>query len=89
MEEVDERVLRVGPRFINELENNWINKAYLMRDSGLIWSVKECLFKNIGGGGILFKEHLNVEAPHLFSSHNGTGMASYDGPQGKNLQISI
>ena len=85
LEEVDERVLRVGPRFINEQEHNWIDKDSLMRDSGLIWSVKECLFKNIGGGGILFKEHLNVEAPHLVSSYNGSGMASYDGPQGKKM----
>ena len=85
LEEVDERVLKIGSRFINEHENNWIDKKDSMRDSGLIWSVKECLFKNIGGGGILFKEHLNVEAPHLFSSHNGSGLAKYDGQQGKKM----
>jgi 4'-phosphopantetheinyl transferase len=85
LEEVDERVLKIGPRFINEHEHYWIDQAHLMRDSGLIWSVKECLFKNMGGGGILFKEHLNVEAPHLVSSHNGSGLASYDGPQGKKM----
>ncbi|MFN0187365.1 MAG: 4'-phosphopantetheinyl transferase family protein [Bacteroidia bacterium] len=85
LEEVDERVLRVGQRFINEQEKNWIDKEFAMRDSGLIWSVKECLFKNIEGGGILFKEHLNVEAPHLFSSDKGSGWAFYDGPMGKKI----
>lgn len=85
LEEVDERVLRIGPRFINQHENNWIDKDHLMRDSGLIWSVKECLFKNIGGGGILFKEHLKVEAPVLDSIHKGSGMAGYDGPKGKKM----
>ncbi|MBK9638183.1 MAG: 4'-phosphopantetheinyl transferase superfamily protein [Bacteroidetes bacterium] len=85
LEEVDERVLRIGPRFINDQEYNWIDKDNLMRDSGLIWSVKECLFKNIGGGGILFKEHLKVEPPLLVSIHNGAGKASYDGPMGKKM----
>ncbi len=83
LEEVDERVLHVGPRFINEVERKWIDNDHLMRDSGLIWSVKESLFKNIGGGGIFFKEHLIVEAPHLNSSNNGSGMAKYDGSKGK------
>ncbi|MBK7965413.1 MAG: 4'-phosphopantetheinyl transferase superfamily protein [Bacteroidetes bacterium] len=85
LEEVDERVLKIGPRFINEHEYNWIDKDLLMRDSGLIWSVKECLFKNIGGGGILFKEHLNVEPPLLDSSNKGTGRAIYVGPMGKKM----
>lgn len=85
LEEVDERVLKIGPRFINEFENNWIDKENIMRDSGLIWSVKECLFKNIEGGGILFKEHLIVEPPHLDSSIKGAGQARYDGPMGKKM----
>lgn len=83
LEEVDERVLKIGPRFINDHEYHWIDKEHLMRDSGLIWSVKESLFKNIGGGGILFKQHLKVEAPVLDSVHKGSGNAEYNGPMGK------
>jgi 4'-phosphopantetheinyl transferase len=85
LEEVDARVLRVGPRFINEHEHNWINKAELMRDTGLIWSVKESLYKNIGGGGIKFKEHLQVDAPMAETDLKGHGSAAYEGPMGKKM----
>lgn len=85
LEEVDKRVLKIGHRFISEHEYNWMDKDHLMRDSGLIWSVKECLFKNIDGRGILFKEHLKVEPPYMESSRKGSGNAGYDGPMGKKM----
>lgn len=82
IEEVDERVLRVGPRFINEKEKGWIDKVHEMRDTGLVWSIKESIFKNIGGGGILFKDQLFVDAPTISSTKIGEGNAYYDGKMG-------
>lgn len=82
LEEVDDRVVRIAPRFLNAQELKWVDATQFMMDAGLIWSVKESLFKNIGGGGILFKDHLTVYGPQYTSEKGGYGNAVYDGPKG-------
>ncbi len=77
LEEINERLLKVAPRFINEIEKKWLDKSNPLNDIGLIWSVKEALFKNIGGGGILFKEQLEVNKPSFIDDVSGWGWATY------------
>lgn len=60
-----ERILKIAPKFVNEQERLWTDKnqteTYL--NNYKIWCVKESIFKLIGGGGIDFKEHINVKEP--------------------------
>ncbi len=78
LEEPDVRILRIKDRFLNEFEKNYIVEENIIRDSLLIWSVKEALFKNIGCGGILFKEHLTVHPPETKEGDGGSGIAYYN-----------
>jgi len=59
------------------VEKTWIRSENNLEDTALIWSIKESLFKNIGGGGILFKEQLEVEEPLRTSLTSGDGLAVY------------
>lgn len=77
LEEHDERILRISPRFLNKTELDWIHNNIHINDIGLIWSVKEALYKNIGGGGILFKEQLVVLKPEKSKGQKGHGVAFY------------
>ena len=77
LEQVDARVLKIAPKFLNEVEKTWIRSENNLEDTALIWSIKESLFKNIGGGGILFKEQLEVEEPLRTSLTSGDGLAVY------------
>ncbi|MBL7922878.1 MAG: 4'-phosphopantetheinyl transferase superfamily protein [Bacteroidia bacterium] len=79
LEEPDGRALKIAERFLNPLEKTWIRQEEAVRDCTLVWSVKEALFKNIGGGGILFKEHLWVHAPRFSDGISGKGEAEYRG----------
>lgn len=77
LEEISQRLLKVAPRFINEIEKKWLDAKNPLNDIGLIWSVKEALFKNIGGGGIFFKEQLEVNKPSFIDDVSGWGWATY------------
>jgi phosphopantetheinyl transferase len=63
IEEPSMRILKTAHRFVNSKELEWVNSNSPLFDYYLIWGVKECVFKAIGGGGILFKDHIDVQAP--------------------------
>jgi len=77
VEEIQPRLLNIAPRFVNDIEMKWISQDNYLRDIGLIWSVKEALFKNIGGGGILFKEQLEVNMPVYHDERSGKGRTTF------------
>ncbi len=80
LEEIRERILHLAGKFVNDHERSWINHDTPLLDTGLIWSVKEALFKNIGGGGIIFKDQLFVNKPHEADEKGGKGYAWYKSP---------
>lgn len=82
LEEPDQRVLRIAHRFLNDLEKAWIRPVEQLPDTCLVWSTKEALFKNIGGGGILFKDQLVVHEPTYINEQHGYGTAVYSGKTG-------
>lgn len=63
LEKIDGRADRISARFANEKELNWADPSAASWHFTLIWSVKEAVFKLIGGGGILFREMISVEKP--------------------------
>lgn len=83
LEELREKILVIAPRFTHDTEAAWVRKANELEDLTLIWSVKEALFKTIGGGGIHFKTQLRVWAPLRQSNRYGHGTAVFDGAEGK------
>lgn len=64
LEKMDGRAARISTRFANELELDWADHSSASWHLTLIWSVKEAVFKLIGGGGILFREMITVEKPN-------------------------
>lgn len=77
IEEFKDRIVQVAPRFMNTLEQDWIPDANDVKSLTLIWSVKESLYKTIGGGGIHFKEQLLVHRPQFSEHKGGHGTAFY------------
>ena len=61
-----EKIVKIAPKFINQKEQNWINRSQLpaYKNYFTVWCVKESLFKLIGGGGIDFKDHILVNEPN-------------------------
>jgi 4'-phosphopantetheinyl transferase len=64
LEKLDGRAARIYSRFTNRMELGWADLSSDSWHSTLIWSVKEAIFKLIGGGGILFREMITVEKPN-------------------------
>ena len=83
LEEISPRVMRIAPRFLNEVEKSWIRPEKELEDTTLIWSTKEALFKTIGGGGIHFAAELTVYEPVFTYPMEGDGEALYRGAQGE------
>jgi phosphopantetheinyl transferase len=77
IEETSDRIMRVFQKFVNTHEANWVDKLFPLKHYYLIWGVKECVFKAIGGGGILYKEHIQVNKPTIFTEKAGRGSALY------------
>ena len=77
IEETSDRIMRVFQKFVNTHEANWVDKLFPLKDYYLIWGVKECVFKAIGGGGILYKEHIQVNKPTDFAEKAGRGSTLY------------
>ncbi|MFM7015440.1 MAG: 4'-phosphopantetheinyl transferase family protein [Bacteroidota bacterium] len=60
-----ERILKVAPKFVNEQEQKWMTDSAenSHQNCFIVWCVKESVFKLIGGGGIDFKNNIEVKAP--------------------------
>jgi 4'-phosphopantetheinyl transferase len=70
------KILKIAPKFVNPTEEEWLNNVPILPYIYLVWGVKECIFKAIGGGGIDFKQHLLVTCP-TGNQHSGEGIAYY------------
>jgi 4'-phosphopantetheinyl transferase len=77
IEEPNHRISKIAPRFVNEKEDMWIDKKNPDLDYYLIWGAKESVFKSIGGGGILFKNHIEVLMPEDEGSGKRSGEVFY------------
>ncbi len=71
-----ERIRRISSKFINEQETTWLESPASLHSTYLIWGVKESLFKSNGGGGIIFKTHLQVNRPEG-GLKEGSGIALF------------
>jgi phosphopantetheinyl transferase len=63
IEQPSDRILRIASRFVHPEENEQIRKEHRIEDTTLIWCVKECVFKQIGRQGVIFKDQLRVKLP--------------------------
>jgi phosphopantetheinyl transferase len=62
VEMVNENIEKIIPKFLTQSEINLIPTTNLKNAATLFWSVKECLFKWDGNGGIDFKKHLQINS---------------------------
>jgi 4'-phosphopantetheinyl transferase len=60
LEVLNPKIHRIRSKFVNSSEDTWISKTDDLKALYLVWAAKEAVFKMIGGGGILFSEHLEV-----------------------------
>lgn len=61
LEELDDRLIRLSPKFVRPEEASILEKFGLLKGAGLIWSAKESLYKWHGKGQLDFKKHLLIE----------------------------
>lgn len=65
VEKISDRVLKVLPRFLNEIEYKYIqglSQKDQVRISTLFWSIKESAFKALGRTGVDFKTDIQIYA---------------------------
>ncbi len=75
IEHLDPKILRIRQKFVNDVEESWLKETDEIKGLYLIWAAKESVFKMIGGGGILFKEHMVINPPAI--SSKGTAVLNY------------
>jgi 4'-phosphopantetheinyl transferase len=61
------KIVRIAGKFIDS-ENTFLTKDNLIEQLTVIWGAKESLYKIHPDGGLLFKEHLPIEAFNLKDS---------------------
>jgi phosphopantetheinyl transferase len=70
------KILKIAPKFVNPTEQEWLTTYPNLLGIYLVWGVKECIFKAVGGGGIDFKQHLIVTCP-TGNQQSGQGIAQF------------
>ncbi|MEP7264099.1 MAG: 4'-phosphopantetheinyl transferase superfamily protein [Bacteroidota bacterium] len=65
IELMNDRILKIRKKFVNDSEELWLKDVEEIKGLFLIWAAKEAVFKMLGGGGILFKEHLELKQVDL------------------------
>ena len=58
VELVQERILRLGPNFMNDMELAWAKSAFQVT---IVWAGKEALYKLHGRKQLIFKDQLKLE----------------------------
>lgn len=76
VEFIRDRIEKVAPKFTRDDEFNFIDSEYKERYLTLFWSLKEAVFKKMGGGGIDFKEHIKI-MPFNLKNDEGNGEVFY------------
>lgn len=61
IELMDERVVRIAPRFCNKEELDFIQEGEKLEALHLIWGAKECMYKAYGRKEIDFRKHMRLE----------------------------
>ena len=56
-----DKILRIAHKFVDS-ENSFLRQEHLIEQLTVIWGAKESLYKIHPDGGLLFREHLPVEA---------------------------
>lgn len=67
MEQIDQRINRVGHKFTREDELAYLNADHLTGMQTILWSAKETLYKYYGLKELDFKEHLLI-APFIWQT---------------------
>ena len=62
IELIDRDIERIIPRFTHPNEIDLYKRVDCINPALFVWGVKECLFKAVPVQGILFKEHLIIDA---------------------------
>jgi 4'-phosphopantetheinyl transferase len=75
IEKMTERIKNIRPKFINAEEEKWLQNVDEIKGLYLVWAAKEAVFKMIGGGGILFREHLEMKPVYI--TEKGSGIITY------------
>lgn len=68
VERVQDKVLRISPKFLNNVELNFTESA--PEKITMVWSAKEVAFKIYQKGGVGFKEHIQLK----FSDNKLSGL---------------
>lgn len=61
IESFREKIIRVGPKFLNYKENSAIGK---IEELTFIWTAKEAVYKAFRNPGISFSKQINIEKPY-------------------------
>jgi phosphopantetheinyl transferase len=88
IEKIDERVIKVDRKFLNQYEINWLSTLDLdsrIKFTTLCWSIKESVFKWWGAGGVDFSSHINIHDPGQFDQ--GTISVDFTTVSFKSLQV--
>ena len=75
IEMMTDRILRIAPKFINDVELQWLSTPFIIKELYLIWAAKEAVFKMKGGGGIDFRLHLTLKETTIHN--NGVAVLSF------------
>lgn len=59
IEQIREKVVAIGPKFVNELEKNWISDDLVKLIT--VWSAKETLYKIHGRKKLAFKKNMLIQ----------------------------
>ena len=58
------KIIKIAPKFIDQ-ENSYLTNEHLVEQLTIIWGAKESLYKIHPDGGLLFKQHLPIDAFQL------------------------
>ena len=64
MEKNRDKIKRIAHKFV-DTESSFLDKENIIEHLTVIWGAKESLFKIHPDGGLLFKQHLPIEAFQL------------------------
>ena len=79
MELIDERILRLAKKFVNDEEKKHLPEQNLIEHLQVLWGAKEVIFKIHGLGDLDFRKHMNVHAFHFADTGNLTAELKKEG----------
>jgi len=89
LEQLHPKIERIEKKFVNEAEERWLSGVNKLHGLYLIWAAKESVFKMMGGGGILFREHMELKPVTISSKGQATIIYKKEGMQEVQLQYEF